>query len=74
MLTRNTGAKEADYESDVWCDWDKRCHGPIDDQGDAYPEGFIWSCCDDSRDSEGCRVGRHKEFVGGGRPYKRVRC
>lgn len=74
ILSNETGDKEADYESDIWCDWDERCHGDIEDQGDAFPEGFIYSCCEKAGDSEGCRVGRHKEHVGSGRPYKRVRC
>jgi len=69
----DTGDKEADWDSDVWCDWDEDCHGRIEDQGDEFPAGFTYTCCGEPGDAEGCRVGRHEEYVGHGRPYKRVR-
>lgn len=35
-------------DGDFWADHDERCHGPIDTPENvaAFPEGFIWDCCD----------------------------
>jgi hypothetical protein len=35
-----------------------------DEAREKYPEGYVWYCCDkygDASDTEGCKVGRHKE-------------
>lgn len=60
---------EPDDVSDFWADHDSR-HGRIEDLGDEYPEGFIFPCCGEPGDSEGCKVGRHVEREVG---YKKMR-
>lgn len=54
------GELEVDWQSDAWADHDERCHGPIEDMRDQCPEGFTWSCCDESGVELGCKVGRHE--------------
>lgn len=67
MLTysRSAGVKKVDFESDMWADHDERCHGRLEDFKDdpEFSEGFIWSCCDQDGDAEGCRVTRHKPLA-----------
>ena len=55
------GYREVDDESSTWYDWDEDCHGRMDDQEDEYPEGFIWTCCEQSGDCDGCQTGPHAE-------------
>lgn len=54
-----------DYDSHTWADHDERCHGDPerlkDDPG--YRQGFIWDCCDQAGDSEGCVVSKHQPKV-----------
>jgi hypothetical protein len=47
------GNLEVDLESSTWDDWD---HGEIasDANRREYPEGFVWDCCDQAGDAEGC--------------------
>lgn len=40
----------------------------IEDLGDEYPEGFMFTCCDRLGDNEGCKIGTHVESA-----YKRAR-
>ncbi|EMD94608.1 hypothetical protein COCC4DRAFT_75017 [Bipolaris maydis ATCC 48331] len=56
------GELEVDYEGDFWADHDERCHGTIDtqDMREVYPEGFIWSCCDELGTEPGCKETRHR--------------
>ncbi|KAF2420311.1 hypothetical protein EJ08DRAFT_598492 [Tothia fuscella] len=54
------GQLEPDYDSNVWDDWDEDCHGRIDDQEEAFPEGFVWNCCEaKGDDDEPCMVDFH---------------
>ncbi|KAL6704685.1 hypothetical protein ACN47E_007967 [Coniothyrium glycines] len=56
------GELEVDHEGDFWADHDERCHGTIDtdEMRREYPEGFIWNCCDESGENEGCKKSRHR--------------
>ncbi|KAJ3521682.1 hypothetical protein NM208_g13182 [Fusarium decemcellulare] len=56
------GELEPDYDSMRWADHDERCHGTIDsdEMREAYPDGFIWNCCDELGDTTGCTLGRHE--------------
>ncbi|KAF7547846.1 hypothetical protein G7046_g8877 [Stylonectria norvegica] len=56
------GELECDYDSPKWIDWDERCHGPEDSEEnrEAYPDGFTWTCCDKEGGSSGCAKGRHE--------------
>ncbi|KAH0543830.1 hypothetical protein FGG08_001869 [Glutinoglossum americanum] len=56
------GDKTVDFDSDFWADHDVNCHGPYDafeDDAD-YAEGFVWDCCDEPGDNEGCKATKHK--------------
>ena len=50
------GSLDVDWDADFWADWDEDCHGVIDTRSrrKEYPEGFIWSCCDQDGSSNGC--------------------
>lgn len=63
---RRIGELEVDHEGDFWADHDEDCHGTIDtaEMRVEYPEGFIWDCCDELGDSEGCTVGKHEADPG----------
>ncbi|GIQ88002.1 hypothetical protein KIPB_010158 [Kipferlia bialata] len=52
------GELEIDYESETWYDWDEDCHGRMDTQSNRreYPDGFVWSCCGESGEAEGCEA------------------
>ncbi|KAF4974375.1 hypothetical protein FZEAL_8707 [Fusarium zealandicum] len=56
------GELEVDDSRDFWADHDENCHGIIDteEMRDEYPEGFIWSCCDQLGNTTGCKFGRHE--------------
>ena len=54
------GNREADYEADVWTDHDEMHHGRITDLEETYPEGFVWDCCDQRGDEEGCETNVHR--------------
>jgi hypothetical protein len=60
------GELEVDWEGDFWADHDERCHGIIDSEESRkeHPEGFIWDCCDEEGDEEGCEVGEHVPNLG----------
>ncbi|KAM7194470.1 hypothetical protein V8F20_007996 [Naviculisporaceae sp. PSN 640] len=53
---------EEDLDSDVWVDWDERCHGPIDTEINrkSFPDGFMYACCEKDGTSKGCTWGEHK--------------
>ncbi|KAK6001713.1 hypothetical protein QM012_002203 [Aureobasidium pullulans] len=54
------GELEVEWDSSTWDDWDENCHGTIDlDLADEYPDGFVWSCCEETNESEGCTTGPH---------------
>lgn len=61
-----------EVDEDAFPDWDERCHGPMDTEENqrAYPENFIWACCDENGTAKGCEVGVH---VPNERPRKRTR-
>ena len=39
---------------DFWADHDEDIHGRIADLEDEFPEGFIYECCNQTGDTEGC--------------------
>ncbi|KEQ97235.1 hypothetical protein AUEXF2481DRAFT_27499 [Aureobasidium subglaciale EXF-2481] len=56
----HTGELEVDWDGDFWADHDEEIHGTIDlDLADEYPQGFMWECCNELGDSEGCETGPH---------------
>ncbi|KIW91266.1 uncharacterized protein Z519_08162 [Cladophialophora bantiana CBS 173.52] len=54
--------KEVDCNLHFWDDHDPDCHGDpgsfVDDPD--YQEGFIWDCCDEDGNAEGCETSRHR--------------
>ena len=56
-------SEEAEPDDEAFADHDENCHGPIDssENREAYPEYFIYTCCDQNMLSEGCKTGRHVE-------------
>lgn len=63
------GENKVDKASFV--DWDENCHGPMDTLANrrAYPEKFVWTCCEEDTESEGCVTQEHMPAV----PRKRQR-
>lgn len=61
----HSGYLYADHESDQWADHDERCHGSIDNDWTMreYPDGYIWSCCDQTGSADGCKMGKHEAFA-----------
>ncbi|KAL0945387.1 hypothetical protein HGRIS_000881 [Hohenbuehelia grisea] len=53
------GSMQVDEES--FADHDEACHGPMDTEQNRldFPENFLWTCCDDDGNSEGCVQGFH---------------
>ncbi|KIN01144.1 hypothetical protein OIDMADRAFT_123414, partial [Oidiodendron maius Zn] len=55
--------KELYYDADFWADHDLDCHGDlqsfIDD--DNFARVFLWTCCDQPGDNEGCKSTKHKQ-------------
>jgi hypothetical protein len=49
-------------EGDFWADHDENCHGTINSEWarKEYPEGFVWSCCEQNGDADGCESGVHE--------------
>jgi hypothetical protein len=64
LIQRHAGERERDDEGDFWADHDENCHGRISDLEDEYPEGFVWTCCEELGNEEGCERGRHRDTVG----------
>ncbi|KAK1749908.1 hypothetical protein QBC47DRAFT_395204 [Echria macrotheca] len=58
----HNGELEPDYGSRVWADHDQRCHGTINSDycRKEYPDGFTWTCCDQTGTGNGCRLSRHQ--------------
>lgn len=58
-----TGEIEVDEASFV--DWDEDCHGPMDTLANrrSYPENFVWTCCEENTESEGCVIQEHMPAV-----------
>ncbi|KAK5627653.1 hypothetical protein RRF57_003368 [Xylaria bambusicola] len=56
------GEMECDDHSDFWADHDDDCHGDrySKELMEEYPEGYIWSCCQQSGVSAGCTLGSHE--------------
>ncbi len=54
-----TGIMEADYEDDFWAD---EHHENIDtpENREEYPDGFVWTCCENLGSEPGCKLGRHE--------------
>lgn len=57
-----TGELDPDYDSDFWAFYDERFHGVIDSDfcRKEYPEGFLWTCCDEIGTHPGCKFSRHQ--------------
>ncbi|KAK3935499.1 hypothetical protein QBC46DRAFT_397417 [Diplogelasinospora grovesii] len=58
----HSGDMEMDDDSSAWYDWDERCHGTMDSKENRklYPDGFVWTCCDEEGSAPGCKYGRHQ--------------
>jgi hypothetical protein len=56
------GRKEVDNASDFWDDHDEDCHGDMESFADdeSYAEGFVWTCCGEYGEAEGCHSTAHK--------------
>ncbi|CAN8097229.1 unnamed protein product [Discula destructiva] len=50
-----------DEAHEVWADWDASVSGPqaSPDNEEDYPQGFIWSCCDEDGTKPGCTKAYH---------------
>lgn len=53
-----TGELEVDWEDGWFSSWEDECVGSFD-LVDENPSGFLWNCCDQYADGEGCAVGPH---------------
>ncbi|KAK0470257.1 uncharacterized protein EV420DRAFT_1663740 [Desarmillaria tabescens] len=62
---------EIEVDEASFVDWDEDYHGPMDTLANrrAYPENFIWTCCEENTGSEGCVIQEHMPAV----PRKRQR-
>jgi hypothetical protein len=60
-LTSVQGELELYEDDDFWADWDEP-HGYRDTEYNRkeYPEGFLWSCCEEQGDAKGCRTDSHQ--------------
>ena len=56
------GTMELDSQADVWSDWDEHVCGRMDNQDNrqAYPDGFRWTCCNRSGSRRGCQRTSHR--------------
>lgn len=54
------GELECDYDHAAWGLWDTEW-GPIDSEEnqEAFPERFKWSCCGEDGTIDGCKYGKH---------------
>lgn len=61
LSSRLLGDLEVDYEGDFWADSEEQTFGPHDteENREHYPHGFVWDCCNELGDSEGCEKGWH---------------
>jgi len=50
-----------DEEASIWEEWEDWRDGDMFNPSnkEAYPEGFVYPCCNRSGEAEGCKVGRH---------------
>jgi hypothetical protein len=57
-----TGRKELDSMSDFWADHDEDCHGDMESFSNDvdYAEEFVWTCCREYGDADGCKYTTHK--------------
>lgn len=48
-------------DEDAFADWDEACQGPIDsdESRNTYPENYIWTCCEQTSNSDGCTQSKH---------------
>ncbi|KAH0543880.1 hypothetical protein GP486_008544 [Trichoglossum hirsutum] len=62
VTSNERGVKAVDLDSDFWADHDVDCHGPFDafEDDPGYAEGFVWDCCEEPGDNEGCKATKHK--------------
>ncbi|RMZ68880.1 hypothetical protein GMOD_00002765 [Pyrenophora seminiperda CCB06] len=56
------GELEVDWEGGFWADHEENIHGEIDNQDmrEVYPEGFMYTCCDELGSADGCKTSRHR--------------
>lgn len=61
------GEMEVDHAGGFWADHEEEVHGTIDCEAsrEEYPEGFLWSCCDQPGDVRGCTWGSHQKGTPG---------
>lgn len=57
----NYDAVYSDDEVEVWADHCEKTFGPAESMVDYmdYQEGFLWSCCDQRGDADGCQMREH---------------
>lgn len=58
----HSGYLEVNYEDECWDDHDENIHGRIDSDElrREHPYNYIWDCCNQKGDAEGCKSGRHE--------------
>ena len=58
-------AQRSDGDMDFWADHDEDCHGIEEDLADEpeFAGGFIWSCCEQRGDADGCRAREHDVWI-----------
>ncbi|KAG7444752.1 uncharacterized protein BT62DRAFT_981521 [Guyanagaster necrorhizus] len=56
---------EIEVDEACFVDWDEDCHGPMDTLANrrAYPENFLWTCCEENTGSGGCVIQEHMPAV-----------
>ncbi|KAK4993777.1 hypothetical protein LTR66_005899 [Elasticomyces elasticus] len=64
ILPPHSQEKTLDHESETWADSDEMYHGDFDAlnvymDDPQFADGFIFECCDQSGDADGCKSGRH---------------
>ncbi|KAF7773193.1 hypothetical protein Agabi119p4_5360 [Agaricus bisporus var. burnettii] len=57
---------ELEVDEDGFADHDEDVHGPMDTEENraAFPENFIWTCCDATGNGQGCVQGDHQPSTG----------
>lgn len=53
------------YESELWDDWDEKCHGDIenDENWEEWPHLWRWHCCERPGNDGGCKVSLHRPEI-----------
>lgn len=58
-------ARRSDCDTEFWADHDEDSLGIREDLADEpdYSRGFIWSCCNQRGDADGCREREHDVWI-----------